>query len=87
MNYFHQVYLNNNPDFEYKSINGGHHVHMDNAPDVASIVQTFLDKKFKGKGTEDKENMPFKLWNWGMFYFASVTIKMQPGKHHVDIYW
>jgi molybdopterin-guanine dinucleotide biosynthesis protein A len=55
------VMKNNNSDFVYKTIEGGHHVHMDKAADVAKIVSKFLASPFTNSGSEEKENMTFSM--------------------------
>lgn len=54
-----KVFKENNPDFELHQIEGGHHVHMDKPEVVARIINAFLEKPFKEKGSEDKQHMPF----------------------------
>ena len=56
-----KVMRNNNPDFVYETLAGGHHVHMDSPGEVAAIVNNFLGRPFDNSGSEEKENMNFKL--------------------------
>jgi len=56
-----KTYALNNPDFEYRKLAGGHHVHMNQPEVVATEVNRFLEKEFAMKGTESKENAPFTL--------------------------
>jgi hypothetical protein len=51
----------NNPDFQYRTLTGGHHVHMNKPELVAKEVNKFLKKQFTNKGTESRENAPFSL--------------------------
>ena len=53
-----KLYENNNPNFMFKKIEGGHHVHLNSPEKVAPIITKFLNKKFQDSGTEDKENLP-----------------------------
>ncbi len=56
-----KVMKNNNPDFVYHSVEGGHHVHMDKADEVAAVVAEFINRPFDNSGTEEKENMKFSM--------------------------
>lgn len=56
-----RAYVSNNPDFEYRTVVGGHHAHMNHPEEVAPIINKFLGKKFMNKGTEEKESMPFNF--------------------------
>ena len=52
-----KVMRNNNPDFVYETLAGGHHVHMDSPDEVAAIINNFLGRPFDNSGSEEKENM------------------------------
>ena len=54
-----KVYSNNNPNFVFKKVEGGHHVHLNEPEKVAPLINRFLKKQFKDSGTEDKQNIPF----------------------------
>ena len=54
-----KVYSNNNPNFVFKKLEGGHHVHLNEPEKVAPLINSFLKKQFKDSGTEDKQNIPF----------------------------
>jgi len=56
-----KVMINNNPNFVYETLDGGHHCHMDSPDDVASVVNSFLGRTFDKNGSEEKRNVNFKL--------------------------
>ena len=55
-----KLYKNYNPNFVYKTVEGGHHVHLNNPEKVAPLIVKFLQKTFSDSGTEEKE--PTHLW-------------------------
>lgn len=61
-----KVYINHNPNFEWRTVEGGHHVHLNHPERVAPHVSKFLLKDFtnidKSEETDDKENFPFDLF-------------------------
>lgn len=57
-----KVYSNNNPNFVFKQVEGGHHVHLNEPEKVGPLVAKFLKKVFKDSGTEDKEQVPVDLF-------------------------
>ena len=52
-----KVYSNNNPNFVFKKVEGGHHVHLNEPEKVAPLIISFLEKIFRDSGTEEKENL------------------------------
>ena len=52
-----KVYINNNPNFVFKKVEGGHHVHLNEPEKVAPLIISFLKKVFRDSGTEEKENL------------------------------
>ena len=57
-----KVYTNNNPNFVFKKVEGGHHVHLNEPEKVGPLIVNFLKKQFRDAGTEDKEQMPVDLF-------------------------
>ena len=57
-----KVYSNNNANFVFKHVEGGHHVHLNEPEKVAPLIVKFLKKDFKDSGTEDKEPVPVDLF-------------------------
>jgi len=56
-----KIYINTNPNFEFREVEGGHHVHLNNPERVAPLIVRFLAKKLTDDGTEEKENFPMDL--------------------------
>ena len=56
-----KIYINNNPNFEFKEVEGGHHVHLNSPEKIAPLILRFFNKKFTDDGSEDKENFPIDL--------------------------
>jgi hypothetical protein len=56
-----RIYISNNPNFEFREVEGGHHVHLNNPERVAPLIVRFLTKKLTDDGTEEKENFPMDL--------------------------
>ena len=57
-----KIYSNNNPNYVFKKVEGGHHVHLNEPEKVGPLINKFLKKKFKDSGTEDKEQVPVDLF-------------------------
>ena len=57
-----KIYSNNNPNYQFKKVEGGHHVHLNEPEKVSPLINKFLKKKFKDSGTEDKEQVPVDLF-------------------------
>ena len=53
-----KVYRNNNPNFVYREVEGGHHVHMNSPEIVAPIISRFLGASFP---SPDPENSQFDM--------------------------
>ena len=53
-----KVYRNNNPNFVYREVEGGHHEHLNNPHRVSPIVNRFLEKRFEDP---ELENAAFDL--------------------------
>lgn len=47
-----KLYRNNNPQFVYREIEGGHHLHLNTPETVAPVISRFLEKDF-GPESED----------------------------------
>ena len=56
-----RIYINTNPNFEFREVEGGHHVHLNNPERVAPLIVRFLAKKLTDDGTEEKQNFPMDL--------------------------
>lgn len=57
-----RVYQNNNPNFVFKTVEGGHHVHLNEPDKIAPEINSFLNKQFNESGTESKQNLPVDLF-------------------------
>ncbi|TRY79156.1 hypothetical protein TCAL_16122 [Tigriopus californicus] len=55
-----KIYKNNNPDFEYRTVQGGHHIHLNEPEKIGPLIRRFLEKEFVNKDSEDKENTPLR---------------------------
>ena len=54
-----ELYLRKyNPNFIYREVEGGHHVHLNSPELVAPIVNKFLGQKFDTSGNLDEEHKP-----------------------------
>lgn len=53
-----KVFRNNNPNFVYRELEGGHHLHLNRAQPVADIINTFLAKEFPVSPDSDLEGKP-----------------------------
>jgi len=57
-----KVFRKNNPNFVYREVEGGHHLHLNTPEIVAPLVNEFLDKKFEPLyGVEDEHKPQFDL--------------------------
>jgi pimeloyl-ACP methyl ester carboxylesterase len=58
-----KVYQNNNPNFVYRCVPGGHHLHLNDPEAVAPLLNEFLLKDFATGGANDGDagQIPFDL--------------------------
>ena len=54
----HGVFRRYNPNFVYREVEGGHHLHLNTPHTLAPIINTFLDKKFDTSETQEGEHKP-----------------------------
>lgn len=50
-----KVYRNHNPNFVYRELDGGHHLHLNNPELVAPIIVKFLEKSFPAPDPESNQ--------------------------------
>ena len=53
-----QKFRKNNPNFVYRELEGGHHLHLNKPEPVADIINKFLAKDFPSFGENDLEGKP-----------------------------
>jgi len=53
-----KVYRNNNPNFIYREVEGGHHLHLNTPEKVSVLINSFLEKTFTNP---ESENAKFDL--------------------------
>ena len=57
------VFRKYNPNFVYRELEGGHHLHLNTPETVAPVINRFLDKKFDTSAAQEEEHKPqFDLW-------------------------
>ena len=49
---YSQIFRKNNPNFVYRELEGGHHLHLNTPEPVAQIINKFLAKDFLSSGGE-----------------------------------
>ena len=54
----HGVFRRYNPNFVYREVQGGHHLHLNTPHTLAPVINTFLDKKFDTSETQEGEHKP-----------------------------
>ena len=47
---YSQIFRKNNPNFVYRELEGGHHLHLNTPEPVAQIINQFLAKDFPPSG-------------------------------------
>lgn len=52
------VFRKYNPNFVYRELEGGHHLHLNTPETVAPIINRFLDKKFDTSAAQEEEHKP-----------------------------
>ena len=55
------LFRKNNPNFVYKLVEGGHHLHLNTPEPVAEIVNKFLDTKFECEDPEPSGHPQFDI--------------------------
>jgi len=50
-----KTYRNNNPNFVYRELEGGHHLHLNTPELVSTVINPFLEKKFPNPEAENPQ--------------------------------
>ena len=88
------VFRKYNPNFVYRELEGGHHLHLNTPETVAPNINRFLDKKFDTSAAQEEEHKPqFDLWKLKTENTTNTTIRQNYThfgvvfKIHVRPFW